>query len=75
MIYTCLSDGIERIGGNAFFDCTALRKVQLSDEVASIGIYAFGSCNFHSSMYYNTYRSTMPLEESQTANIIGKNGE
>lgn len=44
----CLPDGMEKIGNLAFYNCTALKKIELGSRIETVGSDAFMNCrNFH----------------------------
>lgn len=47
-----IEDGIESIGMNAFYYCSALKQVQLPESLTSIGKYAFYECRQLSSINF-----------------------
>ena len=60
----------------AFQFCWDLLQIfDTKEEIVDALRTRFVELPVHSRMYYNTYRNTLPLEESRTANIIGENGE
>ena len=44
IVSVVLTDGLERIGNNAFYDCYSVSSVNIPDSVKSIGDMAFYSC-------------------------------
>ena len=47
-----VTDGVTRIGSNAFSDCSNLTKVEISETVAAIGVNAFSGCGALETVVY-----------------------
>ena len=45
-----LSEGIDTIGENAFYECTTIENIQIPESIVNIESWAFGDCNSLSSI-------------------------